>query len=268
MAKRKNKTYLTNAYDNIDFDSIEASEKAAKIMKNKKCLYEIYVEVYKMMMSSAIKYLFLHKDAKMLEIGSGGGFIKDLFPNVITSDIKPLPTVDIVVNAEKLPFGDGELDVIFAVHAIHHIPDINKFLDEVKRTVTVGGGVVCVEPYWSLLACIIYKIMHPEPFDKMASKWTLDSTGPMSGSNQALSYILLKRDKDKFLEKYPEFEIVRIKRFGFIRYFCTGGIWLNQKLPDFCFPFLKVLEKALLPLMPVLAIHHAFIIRKKRTWTK
>ena len=194
---RKKNHFYPKEYNEIDFDSVEASEEAVLAMKGKKCLYDIYVEIYKLMMASAMKHLNLGVDAKILEIGSGGGFIKEIFPNVITSDIKPLSNVDMVVNAEDLPFEDGELSAIFAVHAIHHIPDINKFLTESIRTITDGGGVVCVEPYWSLLACYMYKKMHPEPFDKKAYNWTLDSSGPMSGSNQALSYILIKREIKK-----------------------------------------------------------------------
>ena len=39
-----------------------------------------------------------------LEIGSGGGFLKDVFPEVVTSDILDLPVVDKVFSAEELPY--------------------------------------------------------------------------------------------------------------------------------------------------------------------
>jgi len=263
MKKIIRKKFSPSQYSIIDFDSIEASEKAVKIMRSKKCLNDIYSEMYHYIMNvSDRKLTSKNKDIQVLEIGSGGGFIKDLYPNVITSDIKPINNVDMIINAETLPFENSSLDKILAVHVIHHIPDIEQFLSEALRVLKLGGGLVCIEPYWSPMAKFLYKNVHPEPFDINVPNWNLKSSGPMSGSNQALSYILLKRDKEIFNKKFPQFEIIRLKRFGFIRYFCTGGIWLKQKLPDFCFKFLKAIELLLKPLMPLLAIHHAFILKK------
>jgi len=198
----------------------------------------------------------------ILEIGSGGGFIKEIYPFIITSDVRE-SDADIVVNAEHLPFEDEQLGAIFALHCIHHIPNIELFFNEALRVLKPGGGIVCVEPYWSPVARYLYKKHHPEPFDENAKGWILaDPSGPMSGSNQALSYILLKRDKNRFASEFPRFKSIRGKRFGFIRYFCTGGLWKKQKLPDFFFPIMKVLEVVLTPLMPLFAIHHLFIIKK------
>jgi len=46
---------------------------------------------------------------RRLEIGSGAGIIREVYPNVITSDLKVLPFVDIVLSAERLPFADNSL---------------------------------------------------------------------------------------------------------------------------------------------------------------
>lgn len=247
-------------YSEIDFDSVEASEKAVSIMKNKKCLNDIYTEIYKLMMDLRKKYLT--SDGKVLEIGSGGGFLKDLYPEVVTSDVKDINNVDMVINAENLPFEDNSLDSILAVHVIHHIPDIELFLQEANRVLKVGGGIVCVEPYWGPFGRFVYKNLHPEPFDMNAKEWNLDGDNPMTSSNQAMSYLLLKRDRELFEKKFPNFKLVYNKQFGFIRYMMTGGIWLNKKLPDFMFTVLKYFEKLISPLMPLLAIHHVFVLKK------
>ena len=255
-----------NLYDGIDFDSVETSERAITIMREKKCLRDIYEEMYRYMMKVSIKKLSAVSNEKrvILEIGSGGGFLKDIYPDVITSDVKKLSNVDMVVDATALPFEANSLDAIFAVHVIHHIPDIGKFLNEALRVIKPNGGIVCIEPYWSPVSRILYKKIHPEPFDEKMPGWKFPSIGPMTGSNQALSYILLKRDKTLFDNKFPEYEVIRLKRFGFIRYFCTGGIWLKQKLPNFCFPILRAAEKLMMPIMPLFAIHHCFILKKIR----
>jgi SAM-dependent methyltransferase len=247
-------------YNEIDFDSVESSERAVHIMRSKKCLRDIYIEIYSHMMFLRNKLLSIN--GKVLEIGSGGGFIKDIFPEVTTSDIKPINNVDMVINAETLPFDDNSLDAILAVHVIHHIPDIVKFLTEANRVLKVGGGIICVEPYWSPLGRFIYKNAHPEPFDQKAETWLISGNTPMTSSNQALSFLLLKRDRIIFAELFPEFKVAYRKRFGFIRYIMTGGVWLEKKLPDFMFPLLKIIEFLLTPLMPLIALHHIFVWKK------
>lgn len=253
---------MPKKYKQIDFNSDEAGNLAVEIMLNKKCLYDIYKETYAWMMRLNKKYLNGSKQGKMLEIGSGGGFMKALYPDIITSDVRKISGVDMIVDAMNIPFNDDQLDVIFAVHVLHHIPDVTKFFEEAIRTIKPGGGIICVEPYWSPVAKFVYKTMHPEPFNEKAKEWKLDITGPLLGSNQALSYILLKRDADQFKRMFPEFKIVFEKPFGFIRYMATGGIWLEPKLPKFMFPILKGLENILMPIMPLVAIHHIFVIKK------
>jgi hypothetical protein len=106
--------------------------------------------------------------------------------------------------------------------------------------------------------------MHPEPFDEKAEKWELpEGGGALSGSNQALSFILLKRDRKIFEETYPDIEVCCDIPFGFLRYMMTGGIWLPQKAPDFMFSIMKTAEFVLTPIMPLIAIHHVFVLKKK-----
>jgi hypothetical protein len=134
-------------------------------------------------------------------------------------------------------------------------------LKEAERVLVEGGGIVAVEPYWSPVARFVYKNIHVEPYDDRAPTWLIGG-GPMSGSNQALSYLLLKRDREEFEKLFPHLKLVYERPFGFIRYMATGGIWLRPMLPDFAFPILKYVEYALRPVMPLLAIHHIFVWKK------
>lgn len=252
---------MLKIYRDIDFDSAEVGNEALERMLNKKCLYDIYKETYDMIM--ACKNQFLNTGDKVLEIGSGGGFIKKLYPNVITSDVRNIDKLDMIIDARQLPFDDNYLDAVIATHVLHHIPDVELFFKECERVIKPGGGMVFVEPYWGPFAKFLYKHVHPEPFDEKAKNWKLDSTGPMSGSNQALSYILLKRDKDSFINEFPNFEIKYQKPFNCLRYVATGGIWLKQKLPNFMFPVLKRIEGLMTPIMPIVGIHHIFVIKIK-----
>jgi hypothetical protein len=45
-----------------------------------------------------------------IELGSGSGFIKDVIPSVITSEILEIPSVDMIVSAMEMPFEDQSVD--------------------------------------------------------------------------------------------------------------------------------------------------------------
>lgn len=248
-------------YHLIDFDSVEASRLAQQAISEKKCLRSIYQDMYQMIMNARKKYLTT--GGKVLEIGSGGGFVKTLYPQVITSDVRQLAQVDMVFSAESLPFEDNSLDAIIAIFVLHHIPDINRFFAEAKRVLKKGGGIIAVETYYSPLARFIYKNIHPEPFDEHALDWKISGNTPMTSSNQALSYLLLKRDKKLFEKQFPDFHLVYQKPFGFMRYILTGGLWLEQKCPDWIFPVLKAIERMLSPFMVFIGLHHIFVLKKQ-----
>jgi SAM-dependent methyltransferase len=191
----------------IDFDSVEATHQQAEILRTKQAIREIYQDTYRELVELCERH-FRGVPGKLLEIGSGGGFFKDVCPQVITSDAKDLPFVDMRLEGETLPFASGELRCIFAVHVLHHIPDIRAFLREALRVLQPGGGLICVEPYWSPLAQFVYRRFHTEPFDMRAASWDMQRGGPMTTANQALSYLLLERDREQFAAEFPELRLV------------------------------------------------------------
>ncbi len=252
---------LLNMYEGKDFDSPEMAKLAKRNLQSKKCLHDNYYDMYVKMVNLADKYLTKSNGIK-LELGSGGGFFKSVCADVVTSDVTDINGVDMVIDAQHLPFDDNSVDVIYAAHVLHHIPDVNKFLDEVMRTCKVGGGCVLVEPYWGIMAQLFFKYLHPEDYDTKVVDWSFKSVGAMASANQALSYILLKRDRKVFENKYPKLKIMYDRPFNGIRYIATGGIWLKPYLPEFIFPILAWFENTFWPLMYIFGLHHIFIIKK------
>lgn len=253
---------MLKKYKEIDFNSEDSAKEAYSSLHSKKCLRDNYADMYSEMLKRASQYL--KRGGMELELGSGGGFFKELHPAVITSDISGINNVDQVIDARHLPFPDESISVIYATHVLHHIPNVSMFFNEVIRCVKPGGGLVLVEPYWSPVGKLFYKRLHPEPYDDQVKEWEFEESGPMSGANQALSYILLKRDRELFQKKWPELRLVYDRPFNGLRYIATGGLWLRPFLPGFAFPILKGIETALWPSMYLFGIHHMFVMRKSK----
>jgi SAM-dependent methyltransferase len=220
-----------------DLDDPKRTLEHRDIILSKPFLKRIYSDWYKDILQEAEDT----PEGAMLEIGSGGGFIKDINSTVITSDILELPNVDKVFSAEEMPFAENELSAIMMVNVFHHIPNVRNFLKEASRVLKKGGKIIMTEPANSMMSRVIYKNFHHEMFDEKRD-WTFPQTGPLSGSNQALPYIVFKRDKKEFELEFPDFSVEKFYLHTAYRYILSGGVSRNQIVPDFMYSFFKILE--------------------------
>lgn len=250
------------AAQGLDLGSPEASLAQRTILRTKPSLRRFYVSAYRRMQDAGDRFLS-GPDGIALELGSGGGFMRNVVPDIVTSDIKPIDGVDQVIDGQRLPFDDASIRLVYAMHVIHHIPDVEQFLGELDRVVPVGGGLVAIEPYWSPLARLCYSRLHPEPWEPDATTWTFESTGPLS-SNQALSYLLLERDRAQFDTRWPQFEVLRGEPFGGPSYLLTGGIWRTPVVPDPVLARMEAAEARSHWWRRGLALHHTFVLRKRQ----
>jgi SAM-dependent methyltransferase len=231
---------------NTHLDDPQTTIKHRDIILSKNFLKKIYVDWYQNFIDEAKK----NPNGKYLEIGSGGGFLKDLLPNVITSDIMPLPHVEMELSAEKLPFKDNELDGIFMVNVLHHIPHPFMFFKEAERTLKKGGKIIMVEPAMTPISKFIYKNFHHEPCLPDAG-WEIESTGPLSGANEAIPYIYMIRDRKKFEQEFPSLKIEYIKKHTAFLYTVSGGVSRKCLVPEWSYGFWKLAEQ--FPGIPQLA---------------
>jgi len=250
---------------NLDRDSCDLLKVHSEIIKNKKMIKHVFQEFYSLCVELDKSYLTGF--GKTIEIGSGVSFIKETYPNIVTSDVKNYEGVDMVVDAQNMPFIDNEIHAFYGINCFHHFPKPNKFFAEIVRTLKPGGGVVLIEPYYGYLSDKIHtKIHKDEFFDKQQLAWETGqcSNQYMTGANQALSYIIFNRDKKIFEERFPELEIVYCSVLNnYIRYLVSGGVNFKQLMPDFLEGLLKVFEKLLKPFNKVFGLHHLIVIRKK-----
>lgn len=226
----------------FELDDPRATLAHREILLPKPFLKKIYMDWYRVFINKSR----CQKQGKYLEIGSGGGFLKDLFPEVITSDVQELSTVDRVFSAEQLPFDANELASIMLLNVFHHIPNPHLFLQEAQRTLVAGGIVIMTEPANSWLGRFIYKRFHHEPFDENGGR-AIAAGKPLSNSNQALPYIYFERDRELFDKLYPHLQIRSITYHSPLTYIVSGGVARSAMLPGFMYGLVRAVEGLLSP---------------------
>ncbi|MCB0396335.1 MAG: methyltransferase domain-containing protein [Flavobacteriales bacterium] len=241
-----------------DLDDVAATLAHRDILLKKPFLKKLYEEWY----GGFLKRLKEAPEGDTVEIGSGGGFLKDMAPFVITSDIQDIPHCDKTFAAEELPFAPGTLNGIFMLNVLHHIPNVDAFLEKARETLKRDGIIYMVEPATTLWSRWVYTRLHHEPFDPSAKTWTFPSSGPMSGANGALPWIIFNRDRKLFEEKYPTLTIERISLSTPFRYLMSGGFSYKSLVPHSTFRLFTLAEALGKPLFPWLAMFQMIVIRK------
>lgn len=227
----------------FDLDDPKATLAHRDLILQKPFLKRLYNDWYDVFIKKALEI----KAGKHLEIGSGGGFLKEVFPEVITSDILALPNVDMVFSAEEMPFKENELASIVMLNVFHHIPKPYLFLQEAQRTLVKGGKIIMTEPANSALGRFIYKRFHHEPFEENGPR-EIKAGNPLSNSNQALPHIYFERDLELFKKEFPQLKIISIKYHSPFSYIISGGVSRSAMLPYFMYNFVKGMEWLFSPL--------------------
>jgi len=223
----------------VDIDSSEAAVLRSRIIKEKVFLRRLYEEFYKMILQA----LPANCTEPFLEIGSGGGFLKEYLPDLISSEILEIPSIDAVLDATLLPFKENTLDGIIMVNVFHHIPNVDSYFRQASFCVRERGVIVMIEPWISRWSELIYKRLHHEPFDKNIEKWNLQEGGPLSHANSALPWIVFERDRAIFEEKYPDWKIRKIILHTPFCYLLSGGVSMRSFMPGFLFPICRRMDK-------------------------
>jgi SAM-dependent methyltransferase len=230
----------------------------AAVIRSKPLLRAFYEEAYRFFEASL-------RDAPggtVLELGSGPGFIKEVLPHVVTSDIMDLPGADKRVSAMHLPFADDSLAAVLLLNTFHHIPDAGAFLDEAARTLKPGGKVVMIEPANTVWGGFVYRHFRHEEFNTRQQDWTFPPGGPMSTANGALAWIVFVRDAALFRERFPGLTIEAIDCRHPLLYLLSGGTSMRGLAPGRSLPLIRGLERLLAPLSPWLGTYMSVVLRK------
>lgn len=247
--------YPGSHYENVDDPSV--TFKRRETIHSKPFLHAIYREWYNLQAAHIPTV-----SGEILEIGSGAGFFQELYPESFSSEVFFCPFVQAIVDAMDLPFPPASLRAVVMTDVFHHIPNVERFLRETVRTLTPGGRIIMIEPWVTGWSRWVMDHFHSEPMDVDMKTWQFPSTGPLSGSNQALPWIVFNRDKEIFETRFSDLEIVTVQPFMPFRYLLSGGVSSRALAPSWANGLLKRFEKSFNP--QKWAMFALIIIQKRR----
>jgi len=248
----------------VDIDGEERLLAHTRVLARKPMLLDVFRELHRIMNDADIRW-FGDVPGQRVEIGAGVAAMRNSYPDVLATDIVAGTGVDQVLDAQAMDFEDGGVRAIFGQNSFHHLPEPRRFFNELQRVIRPGGGAVLIEPFHGPLASLLYpRLFRSEGFDKSATAWETPMDGPMSGANQALSYVVFQRDRAAFEAEFPKLTVAEVRPLtSAIRYLMSGGLNFRQLAPDWSMGGLRGLERALAPLAPLWALHHLIVLRRE-----
>ncbi len=196
-----------------------------------------------------------------VELGSGAGYLREFLPEVVTSDVVP-GVADMVIDGTDMPFEDETVRAILLTHVFHHMADVRQFLREAERVLVPGGVISMVDCAHTALSRLFFGRLHPEPYDHSAEQWCFDTGSHMLDSNQALSWIVFFRDRERFEEEFPEFRIERVGYLPWLGYLLSGGANLRNLVPRSASSIFSRVDVASRALDRYCAIHWHITVRR------
>jgi len=228
------------------------------VWERKPVLRAIYADWYKRILESL-------KPGKAIEIGGGSGNLKEYYPQIITSDIVPLPWVNLVLDAHSLPCKNASVENVILFDVLHHLENPALFFDELVRVLRPGGRLILMEPYVSLASYLVYRFLHHEPLDTHQDPFEIkerSSQRRLLDANQAIPTLVFVRYKDRFRKRYSTLKTIRCDRLSFLAYPLSGGFEHPSLLPLWAVKPLLMIERLLSFLSPILAFRLLLILEK------
>jgi SAM-dependent methyltransferase len=240
-----------------DLDDPETTRLRRDIIAQKPFLQQIYREWYELIARAVPS-----GSAPALELGAGAGFLERHVSGLIRSEIFRCPSITAVLDAQRLPFASRSLRAIVMTDVLHHLPQVRRFFADAARCVQPGGVMAMIEPWPSPWSRVIYTKLHHEPFRMDAETWEFPASGPLSGANGALPWLVFGRDRETFEREFPMWRIETIAPLMPFRYLVSGGVSLRSLTPVWTFGAWRGVERAMTPWMDRWAMFALVVVRR------
>ena len=111
---------------------------------------------------------------RTLDVGSGGTKQK---ASSVGVDMYPAPGVDVLADLRRgLPFADGSVDRVYAVHVLEHVIDLVPVLNELHRILADDGVLHVLSPHWRSIGAVADPT-HVKYLDVQTFKWFCGTHG-------------------------------------------------------------------------------------------
>jgi SAM-dependent methyltransferase len=240
----------------MPLDSPLTTGRRRAIVAGKPFLRRIYDEWYR-----ALAQRVPSGPGRVLELGSGAGFLEEYLPDVIRSEVFHCTDVDLIADACQLPFATDSLRAIAMTDVFHHVPDVRRFMREASRTVRYGEVIAMVEPRATTWSRFVYSRVHHEPLRPDVTRWEFEATGPLSSAYGALPWIVFARDRAAF-ERVSQWTVEEITPGMPLRYLLSGGISMRTLMPEWTFAAWRGVERLMMPVMGDVAMFATIALRR------
>lgn len=201
-----------------------------------------------------------------IEVGGGGGFIREHYPDIITTDILPFPESSVRCDASRLPFRDGSIGGIIGLAFFHHCTNPARFFIEVDRVLAPGGRIAIVDPYISPLSRIVYRFgteealdLTEEPFEREER----DTPRPLLEANVARLTIVFARHREEFERRFPQLKIIAVERKNLLRHIAAGSCVQQSPFPQWCYPIASAIDTIFQPFAASMGMAMRVVLEKE-----
>jgi len=179
-----------------------------------------------------------------LELGCGASFINEIIKNIIKTDVFYNSNTDLKLDAMEVGLKyENKISNLILINVFHHISNPELFLRSAEKSLLIGGRIIMVEPSNNIWSRLIYRLVGHEKFDTEQINWEFESNDPLLDSNQALSWIIFKRDYKKFKKLFPKFILIKKKSMMPLSYLLSGGHSYNTKVGKIIIKTIRKLER-------------------------
>ena len=173
---------------------------------------------------------------RVLDIGGGTAHIKDVRPDIVSTDILLFPGIDVVADAHRLPFPDESFTGVVMLDVLHHLERPIEFLREASRVLKPGGRLAMIEPAMTTLARRFYDYFHAEPVDMDADPFADVAINPDRDpfdANQAIPTLLFATSAAcrRVEEVIPSLRVRSVKWLSLFAYPMSGGFQSWSLMP-------------------------------------
>ncbi|MDR7100829.1 SAM-dependent methyltransferase [Lysobacter niabensis] len=244
-------------------DGLARFEAHRAVLRRKRMIRSVFDGFHQTFVNLDRRYL--RGEGQVIELGAGVYPVRETVPGVLATDVVPAPHLDRVLDAGAMDLPDNSVHAFYLQNVFHHFPEPDRFFQELERTLVPGGGAILIEPANGPFASWLYpRLFATEGYDKTAPDWSTPVGGPMSGANQALSFLVFDRDHTRFHTSHPNLEVVyRDVLHSWPRYLVSGGLNFRSLLPGFMTSPMRMVEAVLSPLRGLLGLHRVIVLRKR-----